>query len=147
MLSAEREARRQEIFCDFLCGELADQLALLIAKALLLETRRDAGVQQNRVDRLRQVVLCAHLDALHHAVQLVERGGHDHRDVPEMRIVLQLGKDLVAVELGHQDVEQHQVEALLTQQLERLPAVLRVGDRVPLLLEPAHVRHAQHTEH
>jgi hypothetical protein len=37
MLAAEREARRQQILRHFLRGELADQLALLIAKAFFLE--------------------------------------------------------------------------------------------------------------
>ena len=37
-----------------------------------------------------------------------------------MRVVLQLREHLVAVELGHQDVEQQQVEPLLPQQVERL---------------------------
>ena len=41
-----------------------------------------------------------------------------------MRVELQLREDLVAVELGHQDVEQHQVEVLAAQQVERLAAVL-----------------------
>ena len=54
-----------------------------------------------------------------------------------MRVVLQLREHLVAVELGHQDVEQQQVEPLLPQQVERLAAVLREDDRVPLLLEAA----------
>ena len=137
MLAAEREARRQQILRDFLRRELADQLALLIAKALLLEARSDARVQQHRVDRLGQVVLCAHLDALDHAVELVEGRRHDHRDVAEMRVELQLRENLVAVELGHQDVEQHQVEVLATQQVERLAAVFCEDDGVPLLLQTA----------
>ena len=137
MLAAEREARRQQIVRDFLRRELADQLALLVAQALLLEARGDARVQQHRVDRLGQVVLCAHLDALDHAVELVERRRHDHRDVAEMRVELQLREDLVAVELGHQDVEQHQVEVPATQQVERLAAVFCEDDGVPLLLQTA----------
>ena len=68
--------------------ELADQFALLVAKALLLEARCDSRVQENRVDRLRQVILGAHLDALDDAVQLVEGGRHDHRDVPQALIEL-----------------------------------------------------------
>ena len=99
---------------------------------------------KHRVDRLGQVVLGAHLDALDHAVELVERRRHDHRDVAEMRVELQLRQHLVTVELGHQDVEQHQVEVLATQQVERLAAVLREGDGVPLLLQTAAEQKAVH---
>ena len=144
MLAAEREARHQQILGDLLRRELADQLTLLIAKALLLEARSDAGVQQHRVDRLGQVVLGAHLDAPDHAVELVERRRDDHRDVAEVRIELQLRQHLVAVELGHQDIEQHQVEVLATQQVERLAAVLCEHDGVPLLFQPAAEQKAVH---
>ena len=51
-----------------------------------------------------------------------------------MGVVLQIRQDLVAVELGHQDVEQDQVEGLLAQQLERLAAVLGEDDPVALVL-------------
>ncbi len=126
----------QQVLRDLLRRELADQLALLVAQALLLEARADARVQQHRVDRLRQVVLGAHLDAVDDAVELVERRRHDHRDLAEVRVVLQLREHLVAVELGHQDVEQQQVEALRPQQVERLAAVLREDDGVPCCSRP-----------
>ncbi len=50
---------------------------------------------------------------------------------------LQLGEHLVAVELGHQHVEQDQVEMVAPQQVERLAPVLREDDRVALLLQAA----------
>src|SRR5690349_15112870 len=52
-----------------------------------------------------------------------------------MPVELQLREDLVAVELGHQDVEQHQVELPATQELQRLAAVLCEDNGVPLLLQ------------
>src|SRR6188472_2256121 len=54
-----------------------------------------------------------------------------------MRIVLELREHLVAVELGHEDVEQQQVERLLPQQVERLAAVLGEADGMALSLEAA----------
>ena len=54
-----------------------------------------------------------------------------------MRVELQLREDLIAIELGHQDVEQHQVEVPATQQIERLAAVFCEDDGVTLLLQTA----------
>jgi hypothetical protein len=46
-------------------------LFLLVVQSLLLQASADAGPQQHRIERLGQVVLRAHLDAAHHALQLV----------------------------------------------------------------------------
>src|SRR5262249_34899317 len=73
VLAAERESRRQQILRHFFGGELADQLALLVAEALLLQARVDSRLEQHGVDRLREVVLSTHLEASNDAVQLVER--------------------------------------------------------------------------
>ena len=69
---------------------------LLVPKSLLLQACGDARVQQHRIDGLAQVVLGAHLDALDDTVELVERRRHDHRDLAEVEIVLQLREHLVA---------------------------------------------------
>jgi hypothetical protein len=129
--------RISQILRHFLGGELADQLAVLVAQALLLEARVDPRVEQHRVDRLRQVVLRAHLEAPHDTVQFVERRRHDHRDVAEMWITLQLLQDPVAVEFGHQHVQQDQVEAPPSQQVERFAAVFSEDDGMPVVVEPA----------
>ena len=50
----------------------------------------------------------------------------------------------VAVELGHQDVEQQHVEPPLPEQLERLAPVLGEDDRVPFLLEAAAEQESVH---
>ncbi len=53
-----------------------------------------------------------------------------------MQVALEFLEDHVAVELGHQHVEQHQVKAPRAQQLERFSPVLGEDDVVPLVLEP-----------
>ena len=53
-----------------------------------------------------------------------------------MRVALELLQDSVAVELGHQDVEQYQVEAPASQQVERFSAVFGEDDGVSVVLEP-----------
>ena len=73
---------------------------LLIAPALLLEAGADARLQQHRLERLGQVVLGAELDAAHHAVEVVERRDHDHRDVAQPGIVLEAPQHLEAVDLA-----------------------------------------------
>src|ERR1700733_2428227 len=54
-----------------------------------------------------------------------------------MRVALELLQNSVAVELGHQDVEQHQVEPPASQQVERFSAVFGEDDGMPALLEHA----------
>src|SRR6476646_220172 len=61
-----------------------------------------------------------------------------------MRVFLQLREHFVAVELGHEHVEEEQVEPLLSQQVERLAAVLGEDDRVPLVLETAREQEPVH---
>src|SRR5262249_57364224 len=72
LVASEREAGSQQILGHFLRRELADQLALLIAKTLLLEARTNARIQQHRVDRLVEGILGSPLDAPDHPVRLVE---------------------------------------------------------------------------
>ena len=110
-LAAEREARLLQVLRHLGGGEAPHQLLLLVAQALLLEAGADARLQQHRVHRLGQVVLGAQLDAAHDVVQALERRGHDHRQVAQLRVGLQLLEHLEAVHLGHLDVEQQQVEA------------------------------------
>jgi hypothetical protein len=56
-------------------------------------------------------------------------------------ITLQSLEHRDTVELGHDDVEQHHVEWLLAQDLERLLAACRGADTVALLLEAAGQEH------
>src|SRR6478736_1247498 len=54
-----------------------------------------------------------------------------------MRVALYLLQDSVAVELGHQNIEQQKVEAPASQQVERFGPVLGEYDGMAVLLEPA----------
>src|SRR5690242_15417099 len=54
-----------------------------------------------------------------------------------MLIALQLLQNPEAVELGHQHVEEQQVEGPASQQIERCSAVFGEDDGMPLVLEPA----------
>ena len=147
-----RELRREEALQPAQAIELRDlllhpllelpvPLAHLVAQRFLLEARSDPRAQQRRIERLRQVILGAELDAAHHALHLADRRDHDHRQMPQLGIGLQVLEHLVPVHLGHHDVEQHQVEFLRPQQFQRLPAVIgRREIRVALALQPARER-------
>ena len=104
---------------------------LLIAPALLLQAGADARLQEHRVERLGQVVVGAELDAAHHAVDVVERRDHDHRNVAQPGIVLEAAQHREAVHLGHHDVEQDQVDRFAGQPVEGVPAMDR-GHRLVL---------------
>jgi hypothetical protein len=122
------EARRHHAELDLarrreLALELYQVRERLVAQALLLEARADPRLEQGRVDRLGEVVLGAQLDAADHALHLVERGDHDHGQAHEAPLAAQPLEDLIAVQLRHHDVEQHEVEGLGAQDLEGLGAV------------------------
>ena len=94
-----------------------------IAPALLLETGADPRLQQHRVEWLGQVVLRAELNTAHHAVEVVERRDHDHRDVAQPGIELEAPQDLEAVHVRHHDVEQDQVDRLAGEPLQSVSAI------------------------
>ena len=107
-------------------------------RRFLLEAGPDPGAQQHRVHRLEQVVLRAHLDAPGHAVHLLDRGHHDHREVPQARVGREGGQHLVAVHLRHLDVEQDQVDRALGAALTRASRPFSAERHgVPELLEGA----------
>jgi NAD(P)-dependent dehydrogenase (short-subunit alcohol dehydrogenase family) len=137
VLAPERQARGQELLGDLGGGELPDQLALLVAEPLLLEAGAHASPEKDRVHRLEEIVLGAHLDAARDAVHLLHRGHHDDRDVPEARVAAQRLQHLVPVHLGHLDVEQDEVDGTPPEDLQGLPPVLRERHGVAELLEGA----------
>ncbi len=94
-------------------GELEGVPRFLIPQALLLEAGADPGPEQHDVAGLGQVVLRAELDRADDAGDLVERRDHQDRDVPPVRILLEALQHGRAVEVGHHDVEKHQVHRLV----------------------------------
>jgi hypothetical protein len=118
-------------------GELLTMARLLIVKPLLFQTRADSSLQQDRVERLVQIVLCAQLDAAHDALDLVERRDHQHGDSAKRRVGFQALEHGVAVEVGHHHVEEHQIDRARGQDLERRQPTRRAEDVVTLAREAA----------
>ena len=56
--------------------------------------------------------------------QLVDGRDHDHWDVSELIVGLELLEYLIAVQLRHHDVEEHEIERPRPEPLQRLPAVV-----------------------
>ena len=119
-------------------ADLLEVLALEVVEALARDAGVDARAQQDRAERLGQVVVGAELDAAHDAVGLLDGGDHDHRQVAQGGVRADALEHLVAVELGHEHVEQDDVERrAAVQQLPARAAVVGGRDRVAEALEVA----------
>jgi hypothetical protein len=103
--------------------QLLEERALAIAAAFLLEGDADARLEQRRIERLGEVILGTRFDAAHHRLHFIERRDHDHREVPQTIVRLDLAQHFVAVHVGHHDVEQHEVEGQLAHLLQRIGAI------------------------
>ena len=111
---------------------------LQVAQALRGQGGREPGLEDGRVERLRQVVGRAHLDAADDAVQLVDGRDHDDRQVAGGVGGLDPAEGLVAVHLGHLEVQQDDVDArgvLRLQEVHGQPAVLGLDHLVTLCLQ------------
>jgi hypothetical protein len=108
---------------------------LLVAQSLLRQARRDTSPQEHGVEGLGDVVVRPHVQALHHAVDLVDGGDHDDGHVAKPLVGFHALEHPVAVEPGHQDIEEHEVVVGGLQHHQSLLAVLRHLGPVAILLE------------
>jgi hypothetical protein len=107
-------------------GQRAAVARLLVVQALLLQAGAHPRLEQHGLERLAEIVLGAELDAARHAVQLVQRRDHEHRDVAERRIPLDPLEHRIAVEVRHHHVEQHEIHGRARERLE--PGLAARGD-------------------
>ena len=119
---------------------LAPQLvAGAVAQRLLLESRRDAGAQQRRIERLEDEVLRAQLDAADDRFDFAERGNDHDRQIVDAAVRLEPLEHAEAVELRHHDIEQHEIEIPAFDRRQGLDPVGRLLDLVDAeALQPAH---------
>ena len=88
------------------------------------------------MERLDEVVVGAGAQAADLLLHLALGGEHDDRDVGRAALLApDLGRDLVAIELGQHDVEEDQVGRLGAPQPEALRPIARDDDVVALLLQ------------
>ena len=81
---------------------------------------RYAGDQLLVVERLGDVVAGSQFEPLDDVLGVVQRREENHRDVLQCGVCLQVPDHLVAVHVGHHDVQQDQVGGLLCGLFERL---------------------------
>jgi hypothetical protein len=80
----------------------------------------DARHQLGRPERLAQEVVCARLERARHLVLGVERRQHDHRHLGRLGPPTERAHHLVAVGLGHHQIEQHEAGSVLLDPAQRL---------------------------
>jgi hypothetical protein len=110
---------------------------LAVAQPLLVERGVDPRPQQDRIERLRQVVFGAGLDRTHDAVELVERRDHDDRDVARRFRRFQAAEHLEPADPGHHQIEQYEIEIAVCGGGERRGAARCAGHAMALALEAA----------
>src|SRR5829696_594450 len=103
------------LMVDF--GQVAE---FLIVQSLLLKAGSHACSQERRVERLGQVVLGSEFNAADDTLELRQGGNHQNRNITRSRIRLEPLQDFVAVDLGHHDIEENEIEASLGDQGEGL---------------------------
>ena len=111
---------------------VAEHLEPLRAAAPL--ERTDAGEQLVELERLREVVVRAGVEAAHHVLDGVARREHEDRRIPTFPP--ELGRDLEAVLLGKDDVEQDDVVLVHVGQHGAFVPVGGDVHHVPLFLQP-----------
>jgi hypothetical protein len=109
----------------------ADVLALELVR---LQRALDGQQQLGHGQRLFQEVVGAEAGRLDRGLDVAVAGHHDHR-AGQALVLVPLLEQADAVEIGHPDVEQHQVRAALAQRVSRRLAVLGAADGVALVLE------------
>jgi hypothetical protein len=108
----------------FACGfeqqlQALRHLGALGFGAAATQDSADARPQHDRVERLRHEVLGAHLDGADRVLLIVQRGEHDHRDILQLIARLHALEHLEPVHARHKNIEQHEVEGLAAETVER----------------------------
>ena len=120
---------------------LAEQIAQAGARALILEQPAHGDEQLVDVERLLQIVACAQLHRLDRALDGAVRGHHhDRRPLAVRRRGRELANHLEAGALGHQVVDDEQVEGSLDEQALRFERARRRDDLMALLAQRASQR-------
>src|SRR5688572_208201 len=127
----------EAVAVDLEVARLEPALALRgLELAAPADHRADAGHELAGRERLRHVVVGAHLEAQHLVAFLGAARDHDHGDGAGVRLRLDAAADLPAVELRDHDVEEDQVGEVLPGHLQGLGAA---GDDAHLVTFAAQV--------
>jgi len=97
----------------------------------------DPRAQQNRIERFWQIILGPGLDAADDALGLRQGRDHDHRNAAQPLIRLHTHQHVKAVDIGHHQIEQDEVELIVGERLQRLLAAGHRSDAMPIAGQPA----------
>ena len=92
------------------------------------QCRPDPRAQDRGIERLRQIVVGAELDALRNLVDVRVGADHDDRDISLVRIAPDHFENLVPVQIRHHQIEQDETEFFLLDQRDRLVSAGRADD-------------------
>jgi len=129
-----RRTRQQVSLCPTRCQEIPLHPLMCCAQGILgaleHELRLYASEHDREVEGLGHVVVRAEAQGRHDVLALGLGGSHDDGELARRMFDAQSLEHLDSVDFRHHDVEQHHVEALCGDPVERLLAALRCLDRV-----------------
>jgi len=114
-------------------GEELHVVESLLERELRVDSRHDEG----QVQRLGDIIVGALFESLDGVVVGIAGGHHDDGQLGQRAFLSQSPQDFESIDLGHHDVEQHEVEGVRFERLEGLEAALGGADRVPFAEEVA----------
>ena len=115
---------------EFGAQQLLANAPRLVLELLAPDLRQHAGAQQIEVARFGDVVVGAGAKALDHCGAVLDRREHHHRDIADARRAFDALAGFAAADAGHHQIEQHAIDRLHRQQLQRLLAGARQNDFV-----------------
>ena len=106
----------------FAALQLAPVAPLLLVPAFALDTRRDARLEQHRIEGLEQVIVRPGFDALDNARHVLLPGNHNHRCRPPALVALDPLQNLLAAQARHAPVQEHHIDSGPAEPLQRFLA-------------------------
>src|SRR5215813_12092504 len=91
----------------------------------LLDTLVDARLQNDRIERLGQIIGRAEFDATDDALDVLNRRDHQDWNIAQFGVGAHLLQHFIAVDVGHHDIEENKVHRLRAHLLQRFAPVCR----------------------
>ena len=107
------------------------------------ESRANPSVQEDRIERLGDMIHCSHLDTPHNTLHVLACRDNHHRDITQKVIVLHLLEDLKAVHLRHDKVKEYDISRLFPQHFQGCFAAISFHSDVACLLQTRAQKHTR----
>ena len=83
----------------------AEVTGFQVTHAFLIQTGGNPCVEQGGIDRFGDVVIGTGLNAFRSTFHIITGGDHDHRDMPKIRVGLDLLQDFQPTDIGHHQIQ------------------------------------------